>query len=100
MKCIYCGHEKAKVIDSRKKEGYLHRRRECEKCGNRYSTSEYPNQDLEEMLREYQKLQSDVSQLQTWKGNVEKCTLGYKVRNITSRTIRIPKRPGRRRKAG
>ncbi len=42
MKCIYCGCEDSKVIDSRSAdEGRtIRRRRECVKCGKRYTTYE------------------------------------------------------------
>lgn len=42
MKCPYCKHEEDKVVDSRSSgEGYLiRRRRECLKCGRRFTTYE------------------------------------------------------------
>ncbi len=42
MKCSACGHENSKVIDSRTTdEGRsIRRRRECEKCGFRFTTFE------------------------------------------------------------
>lgn len=43
MKCPECGHLEDKVVDSRTtKEGEaIRRRRECLKCGKRYTTYEY-----------------------------------------------------------
>jgi len=43
MKCPACGHPDDKVVDSRTtKEGEaIRRRRECLKCGKRYTTYEY-----------------------------------------------------------
>jgi len=43
MKCPACGHLEDKVVDSRTtKEGEaIRRRRECLKCGKRYTTYEY-----------------------------------------------------------
>jgi len=43
MKCPYCGNITDKVVDSRKgKSGlFIRRRRECLKCGKRYTTYEY-----------------------------------------------------------
>ncbi len=43
MKCPNCGHEENRVIDSRPlvKENGIRRRRECEKCGQRFTTYEY-----------------------------------------------------------
>jgi transcriptional repressor NrdR len=42
MKCPFCSHENDKVVDSREsKEGEsIRRRRECLKCGKRYTTYE------------------------------------------------------------
>lgn len=42
MFCPFCGHTDTKVIDSRITEdgGAIRRRRECEKCGERFSTYE------------------------------------------------------------
>lgn len=42
MKCIYCGYEDSKVIDSRATEelNAIRRRRECLKCGKRFTTYE------------------------------------------------------------
>ena len=42
MKCIYCGYEDSKVIDSRSTDelNSIRRRRECLKCGKRFTTYE------------------------------------------------------------
>ena len=42
MKCPYCGYEESKVIDSRPVEegNSIRRRRECLKCGERFTTYE------------------------------------------------------------
>ena len=42
MRCIYCGHEESKVLDSRSAEdtNSIRRRRECLKCGKRFTTYE------------------------------------------------------------
>ena len=42
MRCPFCDHEDSKVIDSRPiDEGHaIRRRRECEKCGKRFTTYE------------------------------------------------------------
>ena len=42
MKCIYCGYEDSKVIDSRENDDFtsIRRRRECLKCGKRFTTFE------------------------------------------------------------
>jgi len=43
MKCPECGHEEDKVVDSRPSQDgrAIRRRRECLKCGNRFTTYEY-----------------------------------------------------------
>jgi len=43
MKCPYCGSLDDKVIDSRMsgEGGSIRRRRECDKCGKRFTTYEY-----------------------------------------------------------
>lgn len=42
MQCPYCGHAETKVLDSRDAEDVevTRRRRECEKCGKRFTTFE------------------------------------------------------------
>lgn len=42
MKCPRCGHLESRVVDSRYREGgvEIRRRRECEKCGSRFTTYE------------------------------------------------------------
>lgn len=41
MKCIYCGFNDSKVIDSRSTDDMtIRRRRECTKCGRRFTTYE------------------------------------------------------------
>ncbi len=42
MKCIYCGHAESKVIDSRlvEESNSIRRRRQCLKCGKRWTTYE------------------------------------------------------------
>ncbi|OGX40538.1 MAG: transcriptional regulator NrdR [Omnitrophica WOR_2 bacterium RIFCSPLOWO2_01_FULL_41_12] len=43
MKCPYCGYKDDKVVDSRatQEESAIRRRRECLKCGKRFTTYEY-----------------------------------------------------------
>ncbi len=42
MKCPYCDHSETKVLDSRDADDFeiTRRRRECEKCGKRFTTYE------------------------------------------------------------
>ena len=43
MRCPYCQHDESKVVDtSHDSHGGIRRRRECEKCKQRFSTSERP----------------------------------------------------------
>ena len=46
MRCPQCGHEEDKVVDSRpSQDGHaVRRRRECLKCGQRFTTYEYVEQ--------------------------------------------------------
>jgi transcriptional repressor NrdR len=43
MKCPYCGYKEDKVVDSRatQEESAVRRRRECLRCGKRFTTYEY-----------------------------------------------------------
>ena len=43
MRCPFCGYKEDKVVDSRStaEESAVRRRRECLKCGKRYTTYEY-----------------------------------------------------------
>jgi len=43
MRCPYCGYKEDKVVDSRAtaEESAIRRRRECLKCGKRFTTYEY-----------------------------------------------------------
>ena len=43
MKCPYCGYKEDKVVDSRAtaEDSAIRRRRECLKCGKRFTTYEY-----------------------------------------------------------
>jgi transcriptional repressor NrdR len=43
MKCPYCGYKEDKVVDSRatQEESAVMRRRECLRCGKRFTTYEY-----------------------------------------------------------
>jgi transcriptional repressor NrdR len=40
MKCSYCGYHDSKVVDSRDVDDGVRRRRECLKCGSRFTTYE------------------------------------------------------------
>lgn len=47
--CPACGG-RSSVIDSRPHESSIRRRRECKKCGQRWSTTEVPYFDMEDMV--------------------------------------------------
>lgn len=40
MQCPYCAHDDTKVIDTRESADSIRRRRQCGKCGKRYTTYE------------------------------------------------------------
>jgi len=40
MRCSKCGEDNSRVLESRDTGSSIRRRRECEKCGNRYTTYE------------------------------------------------------------
>lgn len=46
MKCGVCGGE-SRVVDSRETKGWIRRRRECERCGARWTTFEMPGEEME-----------------------------------------------------
>ena len=46
MRCPFCNHEDTRVIDSRPSEGKKRRRRECPKCGRRFTTYEVVEKPL------------------------------------------------------
>ena len=41
MKCIFCGSEDNRVLDSRNSDENIRRRRECNTCGRRFTTYEF-----------------------------------------------------------
>ena len=56
MECLKCG-ERTQVYDTRidysdQGYGWVRRRRECVECGLRFKTTEMPDRNLNEMLRE------------------------------------------------
>ena len=40
MRCPYCNHPETKVLETREAESNTRRRRECQKCGKRFTTYE------------------------------------------------------------
>ena len=52
MHCIYCRHDETKVIDSRLSDPFLiRRRRECLKCGRRFTTHETVEQSSLKVIK-------------------------------------------------
>ncbi len=53
MKCPFCGHQEDKVVDSREgREGdVIRRRRECLKCGKRFTTYERVEETLPMVIK-------------------------------------------------
>lgn len=46
MRCPYCNHDDTRVVDSRPSESRKRRRRECPKCGRRFTTYEIVEKPL------------------------------------------------------
>ena len=46
MRCVYCGHTKTQVVDSRpgRTDDHIRRRRSCPGCGRRFTTFEQPGE--------------------------------------------------------
>ena len=42
MHCPFCGERDTRVLDSRPSETKIRRRRECARCGKRFTTYEVP----------------------------------------------------------
>ncbi len=51
MICPFCSHTSSKVIDSRDTGPSIRRRRECEGCGERYSTQETIERKLPQVVK-------------------------------------------------
>ena len=51
MRCPYCQYEESKVIDSRPSEDKKRRRRECLKCGKRFTTYEVVEQPMRIVIK-------------------------------------------------
>ena len=52
MKCPYCGSGNIHVKDSRHRDGFVYRRRECNDCGKEFSTHEKIVTNLKMSMRE------------------------------------------------
>ena len=108
MKCMYCGCEDSKVIDSRSTEDgkSIRRRRECASCGRRFTTFEtieivpflVIKRDGTRQLYEREKLKSGIiracekrpismSQIDDMIDNIEKSLYNSLEQEVSSQTI-------------
>lgn len=108
MKCMYCGYDDSKVIDSRPTEDgrSIRRRRECLNCGKRFTTFEtievvpflvikrdgtrqlYERIKLKNgIIRACEKRPVSMAQIDKVVDNVEKVLLGSLEQEIPSQTI-------------
>ena len=63
--CPVCGSKQIKTVDTRLRESMiLKRRRECLKCGARYTTAEITNSDFKNLLEAKKELDGIKSILQ------------------------------------
>ena len=108
MKCPYCGYEESKVIDSRSADDgeRIHRRRECLKCGKRFTTHEVietvplivikrdksresfdRNKLMGGLLRACEKRPVSVTQIEKMVDNIESKLQSSLDREVKSQTI-------------
>lgn len=69
MLCPYCNNAETKVTDKRDSEGVARRRRECLKCGNRFTTYERVEFDLSVVKKDGSREKFDRDKL---KAGIEK----------------------------
>lgn len=108
MKCPFCSHENTKVVDSRPAEenNSIRRRRECEKCGKRFTTYEkietiplivikkdktrepYDRQKIEAgILRSCHKRPVSIEQIEEAVDDIENRIFNLELKEIESSTI-------------
>ena len=108
MRCIYCGHEDSKVLDSRPvEEGRsIRRRRECLQCGKRFTTYERveelplvvvksdgrrelfdPNKILNGLIKACDKRSVPMTVLESMVADIERELSNSLDREISSKTI-------------
>ncbi|MDD5796466.1 MAG: transcriptional regulator NrdR [Oscillospiraceae bacterium] len=108
MKCPYCGYEESKVIDSRSADDgeRIRRRRECLKCGKRFTTHEVietvplivikrdksresfdRNKLMGGLLRACEKRPVSVTQIEKMVDNIESKLQSSLDREVKSQTI-------------
>jgi transcriptional repressor NrdR len=110
MKCPFCSNTETRVIDSRlmHQSEQIRRRRECEKCLERFSTLEVPQlnwprvvkrdlrreQFLEQKLRSgflraFEKLSVPTETLESAISNIKKRVITHQDREITTETLGV-----------
>jgi transcriptional repressor NrdR len=63
MQCSYCQYKETKVIDKRDSEGITRRRRECLKCGKRFTTYEKVELDLNVLKKDGRREKFSIEKL-------------------------------------
>ena len=108
MKCPYCGDQESKVIDSRHSEDGLsiRRRRECCRCGHRFTTYESvesqpllvvkrngsrqnfdKNKIVNSMIRAFDKRKADIVELERIANEIEQAVRDSLVREVTTERL-------------
>lgn len=108
MKCPYCGYSESKVVDSRPtvEDAAIRRRRECEKCGKRFTTYEKIEQMpliivkkdgsrevyqrsklMNGLLRAFEKRPISISKIEAVADDIEKDLYNSMEKEISSKEI-------------
>lgn len=66
LNCEKCGCEKSMVVDSRPCNNGIRRRRECEKCGSRWTTYEFTGKTLKSMKTKAAKVAAKEEIKKAW----------------------------------
>ena len=75
MKCIYCGHEENKVLDSRNSDenNSIRRRRECLACGRRFTTYEKVEESILMVIKSDGKRREAFDRNKLYRGIARSC---------------------------
>ena len=108
MKCPYCGHPESKVIDSRPADenASIRRRRECCRCGHRFTTYESvesqpilvvkrngsrqnfdKNKIVNSMIRAFDKRRADIAELERIATEIEQTIQNSLEREVTTERL-------------
>lgn len=60
MVCPKCGSDQLTVVDTRRKEGTVWRRRGCISCGNRFNTVEIGEERMKALKKAEKQRRSDI----------------------------------------